>query len=147
MRKPAATFAVPTTIEPGLDRVLHYWNHLKRGENNVPFADDVNLPDLQELAKDAFLLESFEKPLRFRLDIIGDNIAARYGHAVTGKFIDEVEMHAPFDSLAEQCTRAVRKRTPTYYRNEAARYARLALPLWENGRVELVLVAMTGSGD
>jgi hypothetical protein len=141
------TFALPATIEPSLDPVLHYWSHLKRGGNDVPFADDVNLPDLRELAKDVFLLETFEGPLRFRLDIIGERIAARYGNAITGKFIDEVEMHAPFESLPEQCTRAVRGQAPTYYRNQAARYARLALPLWGNGRVEMLLVAVINSGN
>jgi hypothetical protein len=136
-------FTVPQQLEPDLGRVLHYWSSLKRGENNIPFSDDLNLSKLNELAKNTCLLEVFYNPLRIRFDIVGDNIAKLYGRALSGKFADEVETRAPLDRIVEQSEEVLRRQAPAYWRGETEsyRYSRLMLPLWANGRIEMLLAA------
>jgi hypothetical protein len=143
----APAFAVPANIDPNLARVRSYWEGLRRGDNKVPFGDDVKLSSLGELADDAVLLDAFDDPLRFRFAIVGKHIERKYGRSITGKFLDEVEGSTPFDELGAQCRTAVAGQEPTYYRNSgaaAAEYCRLALPLWGEGRVSMLLVAVSG---
>lgn len=144
------TFAMPDTLEPNLTRVHVYWAGLKRGENAMPFADDVKLSGLSSLSRDAALVEVFGAPPRFRFDLVGESIAQHYGESVTGKFSDEVAPRAPLDAFTAQCRATVEGRAPTYYRHSPAErsgqtggYARLVLPLWANGQVEMLLAAVT----
>lgn len=137
----------PQHLAPRLQRVFAYWQSLKRGGNDIPFSDDVTFSAMRDLAQDALLITAFETPLRFRFDLIGANVAKRSGMEILGKFADEVELGAPLDSIAAQCLAAVKKRAPTYYRHEKAgpgsrTYRRLVLPLWGNGRVDMLLAAV-----
>jgi hypothetical protein len=66
MTKDTAPFAVPASIEPKLARVRSYWEGLLRGDNKVPFWDDIKLSSLADLAEDAMMLDAFDDPLRFR---------------------------------------------------------------------------------
>jgi hypothetical protein len=125
---------------------------LKRGGNDIPFWDDVKFSLQARLAREAVLVEAFEDPLRFRFDIVGADIVHQYGEAIAGKFSDEIEARAPLDQFTAQCRTTVERRIPTYFRHAAAGepqrkdgYARLILPLWGNGRIEMLLAAIAPS--
>lgn len=137
-------FLFPDRLEPDLDRVQAYWNGLKRGDNDIPFWDDVKFSMKARLARDVMVIETFEDPPRFRFGLVGDDITRRYGAAITGKFTDEVDLHPPIDQLTEQCLATVERRAPTYFRHAPGndiKYSRLVLPLWGNGRIEMLIGA------
>lgn len=81
-------FAMPARLSSDLGRVRDYWSSLKRGENAVPFSDDVKLSALPGFEGCLLLADVFEKPQRFRLNIIGDNIRDWVGADMAGKFTD-----------------------------------------------------------
>jgi hypothetical protein len=144
-------FPLPDELGPDLTRIQAYWNGLKRGANDIPFWDDVKFSLRSWLGRESMLIDVFESPIRFRFDLIGADLADWYGETIGNKFLDEVELRAPFDELALQCKATVEGRAPTYYRKAAAGtgdakrlggYARLLLPLWGNGRIEMLLGAV-----
>ena len=144
-------FSLPDELGPDLTRIQAYWNGLKRGANDIPFWDDVKVTLRSRLGRESMLIDVFENPLRFRFDIMGTDLAEWYGEATGNRFLDEVELRAPFDELASQCRATVEGRAPTYCRRQVAGkggakglggYARLLLPLWGNGRIEMLLGAV-----
>lgn len=148
MKTSVAPYALPEKLEPNLARILAYWEDLKRGENRIPFWDDVKPTALSELEKDTALIEVFDGPLRFRFDIIGQAIVDRYGTNSTGSFLDEIGERSPIEQLDRQCRATVDRRAPTYFRCDtgitpgsagAAPYSRIVLPLWGNGRIQMLL--------
>ena len=73
------------------------------------------------------------------------------GGTIGTSFLDEIDLHTPFDGLTLQCKATVEGCAPTYYCQTTARkadpehaggYARLLLPLWGNGRIEMLLGAV-----
>lgn len=127
-----------------------YWESLKRGDASMPFWDDVTLSSLPDLADRLMLVDVFEGPLRFRFNTIGQNIRTQYGTNVTGKFLDEIEIRAPFEYLTAQSSATIESRSPAFYESVSSRssaqhegrYARLLLPMWGNGRIEMMLGAI-----
>jgi len=150
----AQTFLMPDTLEPDLRRVQAYWNGLKRGENDIPFWDDVKFSLRSRLAREAVLVEALATPPRFRFDIVGEDVTQRYGEAIAGKFSDEIDPRVPLDAFTAQCRATIERRGPTYHRHaaggkpqEKSGYARLILPLWGNGRIEMLLAAIAPGND
>jgi hypothetical protein len=144
MTMSGSVFLLPDRLEPDLDRVHGYWHGLKRGDNDMPFWDDVKFSMKARLARDVMVIETFEDPLRFRFGLVGEDITHRYGAAITGKFTDEVDVRSPIDELTEQCRATVERRAPTYFRHASGGgigYSRLVLPLWGNGRIEMLIGA------
>jgi len=140
MHEPADGYPVPPTLEVDLERLRAYWDALKRGGNAIPFWDDVRLSALTDAGASALLIDAFENPPRFRFNTLGAQVIARYGGAVGGRFFDEVAPHSPFEFLAAQCSATVARRAPTYYRHpRGPSYGRLLLPLWGNGRIDMLL--------
>jgi hypothetical protein len=146
------SFPLPDTLEPDLNRVCAYWQSLKRGENDIPFWDDVKFSLRARLAREALLIEVFENPQRFRFDIVGEDVVRRYGKAFSGMFSDEIDARMPLDEFTTQCRTTVERRVPTYYRKapsdkpeQDGGYSRLILPLWGNGRIEMLLAAIASS--
>jgi hypothetical protein len=143
MTSEGEAFALPDRLEPDLERVQAYWNGLKRGENDIPFWDDVK-PSIQTPLADHFMMiEAFENPLRFRFDLVGENVTRRYGATIAGKFTDEVDLRPPIDRVTDQCLATVERRAPTYFSHAAGgtSYSRLILPLWGNGHIEMLIAA------
>jgi hypothetical protein len=97
------SFPLPDKLEPDLDRVRAYWQGLKRGENDIPFWDDVKFSLRTRLAREALLIEVFENPQRFRFDIVGEDVTKQYGKAMIGKFSDEIDLSAPLEEFTGQC--------------------------------------------
>jgi hypothetical protein len=137
-------FALPDRLEPGLERVRAYWNDLKRGGNNIPFWDDVRISTQTWFVDDTMMIEAFENPLRFRFDLVGQDLTHCYGVPFAGKFTDEVDQHPPIDRVTEQCQVTVDQRAPTYFRHAKGNssYSRLILPLWGNGHIEMLIGAV-----
>jgi hypothetical protein len=146
----ARSYPLPVELEPDLGRIQAYWNGLKRGANDIPFWDDVRMSLRSRLGQESMLIGVFEDPLRFRFDLVGAEVANWYGGAIGTGFLDEIDLHVPFDGLALQCRATVEGAVPTYYRQTASGqgdagrpgYARLLLPLWGNGRIEMLLGAV-----
>ena len=132
-------FALPARLSSDLGRVRDYWSSLKRGENAVPFSDDVKLSELPGFEGRLLLADVFEKPQRFRLNIIGDNIRDWVGADMAGKFTDEFEAKGPLMFFAAQASVTVEAAAPTYYHDD---FARLLLPLWGGGYVSMLLGAI-----
>jgi len=141
-------FSLPNEMGSDLTRIQAYWNGLKRGANDIPFWDDVKLSLRSRLGRESMLIDVFENPLRFRFDLIGADLTDWYGGAIGNRFLDEIELHAPFNDLILQSKATVEGCAPTYRRHAGAGkgdaersrdYARLLLPLWGNGRVEMLL--------
>ncbi len=133
-------FAVPAQLDAGLNALRIYWHSLKRGNAAMPFADDWKLGEAGQLSKLVFLAEVFETPERFRLNIVGDEIAGRYGSELTGKFADEIAAHVPLNFFLSQCAATVEIQAPTFYRHAPAKrdeseYERIVFPLWADGRI------------
>jgi hypothetical protein len=140
-------FALPTKIETKLEAVRHYWLELRRGENEMPFWDDVRLSALPEAKESIMLIDAFERPERFRFGTVGSALRDRYGKDVVGRFANEIEPTSPFEYLSSQCSATLESRAPTYYAHEEATskrqaYGRLLLPLWGEGGVRMLLGAV-----
>jgi hypothetical protein len=135
----ALPFPLPSKLSPALARVHAYWQSLKRADNDMPFWDDVKLSALPDLADWTLLIDVFALPERFRFNTIGVALALRYGEAVKGKFLDELNLRAPFGYLRAQCSAAVEARMPTYF---ADGYSRILLPMWGDGRIGMLLGAV-----
>ncbi len=119
----------------------------------MPFWDDVTLSSLPDLIQRLMLVDVFESPQRFRLNSIGQEIRTQYGSNVTGKFLDGIEIRAPFDYMTAQSSATIEDKLPTFYASFSSnspplqehRYTRLLLPMWGNGRIEMML-GVIGSG-
>ena len=144
-------FSLPNELGPDLGHIQAYWNGLKRGDNDIPFWDDVKFSLRSRLGRELMLIDVFDNPLRFRFDLLGADLTRWYGETIGNRFLDEIGLRAPFDELTLQCGATVEHCAPTYYRQAAARkgdaehpdgYARLLLPLWGNGRIEMLLGAV-----
>ena len=61
-------YPLPEKISPTLLRVISYWESLKRGNNKMPFWDDVNLSVLPDLTDRLLLIDVFANPERFRFN-------------------------------------------------------------------------------
>jgi hypothetical protein len=79
-------FAIPADLALSHRRVLDYWEGLKRGENSMPFWDDLKLTSLPDLADRLMLVDAFDKPQRFRLNSVGERIRKRYGVDLADKY-------------------------------------------------------------
>jgi hypothetical protein len=134
-------FDVPDLLPPQIGALLEHWRDLRRGVNDMPFSDDVELSRLPGGPSRAILLGVFEGPLRFRFDYVGRDIAAQQGADVTGKFLDELVLRGPLEDLTAQATAAVERRVPRYYHHRAD-YCRMLLPTWNDGRIGMLVGAV-----
>lgn len=143
MTKSSRPFAVPRAVEPALAKICAHWEGLKRGQNDIPFTDDLKLSALASLSGRLLLIEAFEKPSRFRFNLSGGTVERLYGGALAGRFADEIESRPPLQFFNAQCGVTVEAGGPTYFRQTGPRgFARLLLPLWGDGHVSLLLGAV-----
>jgi hypothetical protein len=141
-------FELPAKLPPGLTRVRDYWESLKRGENDMPFWDDVKLSSLPDLSDCLMLIDAFENPHRFRLNSVAAQIRRSYGADLADKFVDEIAQKGPFEFLAAQASVTVKSKGPTLFTGQAGsgsghhNYARLLLPMWGEGHIGMLLGAI-----
>jgi hypothetical protein len=138
-------FALPAFLDAQFAALRGYWNSLKRGNASNPFADDLSLAALGKLADSIVLIQVFEKPQRFRFEMAAANVARLYRGELEGRFADELDIRAPLQYFAAQCSATAESGAPTFYRCEqradSAEYKRLMLPFWGDGHVSTILVA------
>jgi len=145
-------YAPPRELEASLARAFAYWRGLKRGEAEMPFADDVNLSALPKLIPRLMLIEVVGKPVRLRcgFGVVGADIKRQYGGDLDGKFLDEIEPRHPLQFFASQASATIESGAPTHYQHAGAKrpaaralpgYARLLLPMWGDDHIGLLLGA------
>ena len=155
MSEPAMPFSLPSRMPADLQRVLHYWEELKRGENSMPFWDDVNFLALPSDSDRMMLIEVFDDPQRFRFDIVGNRITECYGSHLASRFAHELQPKSPFNFFAAQAAVTVEAQAPTFYQRPPqpgagaadAGYSRLLLPLWGEGAVRKLLGGISFAAD
>jgi len=145
---PAQPFPLPRKLPARLATVLRYWKTLIRAENAMPFSDDVNPSSLEKLSAHLLLIDVFSAPQRFRFNHLGKNVIAKLGTSPTGQFADELKLAEPLNYVIAQASATVESGAPTLYcsmRKKTPRsgYSRILLPTWGNGRVDLLIGAIT----
>jgi hypothetical protein len=144
-KAPSNPFPLPASLAPHLAQLLDHWNRLKRGNAEMPFADDVALGKIARSGELAFLLDVFANPLRFRFGEIGAKAKAGYAVDLGDRFADEIAGDPPLDYFLSQATATVEGREPTCYMGFSAdgrSFTRLLLPLWGDGRISALLGAI-----
>jgi hypothetical protein len=134
-------FPLPDALPRDLAAVYATWRSLRRGGNEMPFSDDLDPAALSKEAGQVLLLDVFDKPERFRFTHLAGGLLLAQETALSGRFIDEVELADPLAFLRAQASTTVEARAPTYDRH-ATGAARLLLPMWGDGRVSLLLGAV-----
>ncbi len=136
-------FALPASIKPELQRIVGYWRDLRRGENNIPFADDVNLSVLR--GADTFLLKVFASPLRFRFESSSDGPDSTNA-TIAGRFLDEISAGSSLSYLLAQSCATIEAGRPTFCHFAASGsdrgFSRILLPAWADGHIDLLLGAI-----
>jgi hypothetical protein len=138
-------YELPEQLCPSLRHAFSYWENLKRGENEMPFWDDMKLPALPDLVGRLMLIDVFANPERFRFSIVGAELSHWSKESVAGKFVDEIQPRTPFDYLLSQCSATVEGRRPTFLHHRASEvgaFSRLLLPMWGDGRIGMLLGAV-----
>jgi hypothetical protein len=138
-------YELPEQFHPSLGQVFSYWESLKRGENEMPFWDDVKLSASPDVRGRQMLIDVFANPERFRFSFVGTELSRWSKESTAGKFLDEIQPRTPFDYLRSQCSATVEGRRPTFlhYRSdEVGAFSRLLLPMWGDGRIGMLLGAV-----
>jgi hypothetical protein len=135
-------YPLPNTLSAPLQALLSYWQDLRRAGNEMPFWDDVKPSELPGPDGRLLLVDVFDKPERFRINTIGNELDPADG-SLRGKFIDERALAGPLEFLRSQASATVEARAPTFYRHQdAPAYARVLLPMWGDGRIGMLLGAV-----
>ena len=96
----------------------------------------MNLSGPAGLQSRLVLVDVFDKPQRFRFNIVGGDVRAWYGGDLAGRFIDEIDIKGPLGFFLSQASATVEALAPTSHQNG---FARLLLPLWGDGHVSALL--------
>jgi hypothetical protein len=146
MTRPGNPFPLPVSLSGELARVHAKWEDLRRAGNSIPFSDDLNPSAMSAERGRLLLLDVFDNPERFRFALADPRLVPTQEAALSGKFIDEVELGGNFAFLRAQASATVEARAPTYYRcgsrGLSPGFARLLLPMWGDGRIGLLLGAL-----
>ena len=140
MANSAHPFPLPDALPRDLAAVHAIWSGLRRGGNEMPFSDDLDPAALSKEAGQVLLLDVFDKPERFRFSHLAGDLLLAQDAALSGKFIDEVDLGGPLAFLRAQASATVEARAPTCYAHKGG--MRLLLPLWGDGRISLLLGAV-----
>ena len=135
-------FPLPDRLDARLQPVVSLWEGRERGENSMPFADDIGVQDLSALPGNPFLLSVSGLPERYRFEFLGDSLRAA---AALGKFLDEMSPNVNFSYLRAQSSATVEAGAPTFFRlvqTSGYTFSRILLPLWGNGQVNMLLGAI-----
>ena len=144
---PSRPYSLPDRLDEELSQILVYWAGLKRGNADIPFADDLKLSGLWKFSNQIILLHILQMPVRFRFEIVGRQLIRTYGEDLLGRFVDELPVRPPLNYFHSQCSATVDAHAPTFYHHtdtDSHRgYGRIFLPLWADGRIASLLGAVT----
>ena len=132
-------FPLPDRLDAKLQQVVSLWESLKRGENGMPFSDDLGVPALSNLPGNPFLLSVFLSPERYRFEFLSETLRRE---AVLERFIDEMPPNTNFSYLRAQSSATVEAAEPTLFHLiefSGYRFSRVLMPLWGNGQVNMLL--------
>ena len=151
--EPAATNLSPTTLVA--QRLLFYWQSKLHGRK-APRREDILPEQLGDLLPWVILVEVVGVPPRFRVRLAGTGVVREYGHEMTGRFLDELDMGSALDRVLADHRRAVRECCPVVgtfdFRKQDGRwvtYERISLPLSADGETVNMLLCgarMHGAG-
>jgi hypothetical protein len=134
-------FPLPDRLDANLQSVVSLWERLKRGENGMPFSDDLGVPVLSNLAGAPFLLSVFASPERCRFEFVSESLRRE---AVQEGFVDEMPPNINFSYLRAQSSATIEAAEPTLFHltdSSGYRFSRVLLPLWGNGQVNMLMGA------
>ncbi len=134
-------FPLPDRLDAKLQAVVSLWEGLRRGENEVPFGDDLGTSALTNLSGNPFVLRVFGSPERYRFEFLSDGLRRE---AVLERFVDEMQPNGNFSYLRAQSSATIEAAEPTLFHlttSSGHRFSRVLLPLWGNGQVDLLLGA------
>jgi len=134
-------FPLPDRLDAKLQSVVSLWERLKRGENGMPFSDDLGVPDLSNRPGNPFLLSVFVSPERYRFEFLSESLRRE---AVLERFVDETPPNINFSYLRAQSSATIEAAEPTLFHltdSSGYRFSRVLLPLWGNGQVNMLLGA------
>ena len=144
---PTRPYSLPDRLDEELSQVLAYWTGLKRGNADIPFADDLKLSELWKFSNQIILLHILQMPVRFRFEIAGHQLIRTYGEDLLGRFVDDLPVRPPLNYFHSQSSATVDAHAPTFYRHPSTDdhrgYGRILLPLWADGRTAALLGAMS----
>ncbi len=151
LRRPSRIGAVEVDLAtdryPDLSRMRAYWQS-KRGQRFAPRRADIDPGDLVPFLPRLLLADVQRDPLEFRYRLVGTAICAVHGAEFTGKSPRDFEPAELGALIHEHYCDVVRRREPTLYlllldtRVQSRSYARLLLPLSEDGQEVTMLMAL-----
>ena len=134
-------FPLPDRLDAKLQPVVSLWESLRRGENGMPFSDDLGVPALSNLPGNPFLLSVFASPERYRFEFLSESLRRE---AALERFVDETPPKINFSYLRAQSSATVEAAEPTLFQltdSSGYRFSRALLPLWGSGQVNMLLGA------
>ena len=142
MSRPSNPFPLPDALARDLAGVHAVWLGLRRAENDMPFADDLEASGARRAGGRRCCSSTCStSPSASASACSAATCLLAQDKALSGKFIDEIELAAPLGFLRAQASATVEARAPTYYR-DADGTARLLMPMWGDGRISLLLGAV-----
>lgn len=134
------THPLPDRLEPKLEILHRYWDGLRRGSETMPYWDDLEMTRLAEIRANLLLFDVVDGGPRFRFSDAGEAVTSLAGTSLRDYFVDEVTLPEPFSGLLEQCRATVAGSAATY--EKSGSQARLLLPLWGNGQIQMIIGAI-----
>ena len=139
------SYALPDQLAPDLTAVLNYWQGLRRGENSMPFADDIDLAAVACVPQRGLLLEVFERtPFASGSTMRDKSCAAASVSRSRASSQDEIPSKSPLEELTAQASATVAGGVPTHY-SDPSGSSRLLLPTWGEGHMSLLLGLVTST--
>ena len=132
---------------PDLLRVLTYWER-KRADRFAPSRADIDPADLLDVLPRVMLADVIQEPLDFRYRLSGTSISNVHGKEMTGKSPRDLPPAAYGALIYDHYCEAVRRREPLLHLiifdgdQQSRSYARLLLPLSEDGSAVTMLMAV-----
>jgi hypothetical protein len=132
-------FPLPGRLDAKLQPIVTFWENLRRGENGMPFGDDLGVRALSKLPGNPFLLSVSPAPERYCFEFLCDSLRRGMG---AGGFLDQMPGNVNFSYLRAQSSATVEAAEPTLLhltQLSGYRFSRILLPLWGNGQITMLL--------
>ena len=141
------TLRLPDALQdPIVVRFYRYWDQ-KRGGRSAPARADLDPVEFPYALADLALAEVLATvPPRFKYRLVGENLVARDGYNMRGRFLDELPESEYRDRITQSWTAVVERRRPFHHIVSASfdgrvrTYESLVLPLMTTeDRVDMVI--------